>query len=203
MADNKFISVSYELYSIGEEETPVLIEKTNAQHPFTFVSGMGYTLPDFEAQVVGLAAGDKFDFVIPQDQAYGPYMEEHVKELPKDIFRGGNGHFDAETIFPGNIIPLMNEDGMRFDGCVLEVKTDSVVIDLNHPLAGCDLRFTGSIVDLHEATAEEISQFVNGMSCGCGGDCGGECGGECGHDHDHCGCGHDHGDGHCGCGHHH
>lgn len=201
MADNKFVSVNYELYIVKEGEAPVLVEKTSPQHPFNFVSGLGFTLPDFEEQIQGLATGDSFDFIIPQDKAYGPYDEDRVKELPKDIFRGGNGHFDAETIYPGNIIPMMNEEGMHFDGCVLEVKENTVVIDFNHELAGCDLHFKGQIIELHEATGEELSQFVNHMSCGCGGDCGGECGGECGHDHENCGCGHDHSEGHCGCGH--
>ena len=200
MADNKYISVSYELYIEQEGEPSVLVEKAGRDHSFDFVSGLGFTLPDFEAQVVGLKVGDKFDFVIPQDKAYGPYEEERVKELPKDIFRGGNGHFDAETIYPGNVIPMMNEEGMRFDGLVKEVKADSVVIDFNHELAGMDLHFRGEVIENHEATPEELSKFVNGMSCGCGGDCGGECG----HDHGEGGCcggHHEGGDGHCGCGH--
>lgn len=207
MADNKYISVNYELYIEHEGEASVLVEKTSKDHYFNFVTGLGFTLPDFEAKAIGLNKGDKFDFVIPCDKAYGPYDETRVKQLPKEIFRGGNGHFDAETIYPGNVIPMVNEEGMRFDGLVKDVTDTHVVVDFNHELAGMDLHFKGDIIDSHEATPEEISAFVNQMSGGeggCGGDCEGGCGGGCGHhDHDHC-CGHhDHkdGDGHCGCGH--
>jgi FKBP-type peptidyl-prolyl cis-trans isomerase SlyD len=200
MADNKYISVNYELFAECEGETPVLVEKTSKDNSFDFVTGLGYTLPAFEEQVAGLAVGDKFDFAIPCEQAYGAYDESRVKTLSKEIFRGGNGHFDAETIYPGNVIPMVNEDGMRFDGLVKEVTADSVVVDFNHELAGMDLRFRGEIAESHEASAEEISAFVNRMSggCGCGDECGDHGGGcHCDHDHEggHCG------EGHCGCGH--
>ena len=203
MAENKYISVNYELFIEHEGETPVMVEKTSKDHYFNFITGLGFTLPDFESKVKDLNKDDKFDFVIACEQAYGPYDDNKVKELSKEIFRGGNGHFDAETIYPGNVIPMVNEEGMRFDGLVKEVKDHSVVIDFNHELAGMDLHFCGDIVDIHEATPEEITQFVNLMSGnegGCGGDCDGNCGGGCGHDH--CNGGHhDHKDGHCGCGH--
>lgn len=195
MSESKYISVSYELSIVTEGEAPVLVEQTTAEHPFSFISGLGYTLPDFEANVVGLNKGESFDFTIPQDKAYGPYEEERVKELPKDIFRNSGGHFDADTIYPGNVIPMMNEDGMRFDGLVKDVTDNTVVIDFNHELAGMDLNFRGEIVETHNATPEEISAFVNGMSGGCGGNCGGECDcnhDKCDHEHEHCGCGHCH-----------
>ncbi len=203
MSENKYISVNYELFIEHEGETPVLVEKTSKDHYFNFVTGLGFTLPLFEEKIKDLPTGGKFDFVIECDQAYGPYDETRVKELSKDIFRGGNGHFDSETIYPGNVIPMVNEDGMRFDGLVKDITDTTVVIDFNHELAGMDLRFRGDIIDNHNATPEEISTFVNRMSgggegcCGgdCGGDCGGNCGGDCSHDHHH------HDGGHCGCGH--
>ena len=206
MAVNKYLSVSYELYAVEGGEAPVLVEKTGREHCFEFVTGLGFTLPMFENNVKDLAEGDKFDFVIPQDMAYGSYDETKVKELSKDLFRNSGGHFSAETIYPGNVIPMVNEDGMHFDGLVLEVKQDTVVIDFNNELAGMDLHFKGEIVKCHEATAEEISMFVNAMSggcgCGCGDDCGGGCGGGCNHEHKHgdggCGGHGGHGDGCCG-----
>ncbi len=200
MTENKFMSVSYELMIEQEGEPSVLVEKTSKDRPFEFVTGLAFTLPQFESQVKDLAKGDKFDFVIKQEDAYGPYDENRVKELPKDIFRGGDGHFDAETIYPGNIIPMVNEEGMRFDGLVKEVKDNTVVVDFNHELAGMDLHFRGEVMEAHAATPEEISGFVNRMSCHCGGDCGEGC--DCGHDHEHgdC-CGHDHNHGECGCHH--
>ena len=102
-----------------------------------------------------------------------------------------NGHFDHDNVFVDAILPLQNEDGQRFQGRVLEIGEQSVKIDLNHPLAGKELSFEGSVVENREATNEEIQHMINMMSgegCGCG------CG-DCGHDHHHsdgCGCGHCH-----------
>lgn len=116
-------------------------------------------------------------------------------DLPKNIFEI-DGKFDNEHIYPGNIIPLMNSEGQRLNGSVVEVKADTVVMDMNHPLAGEDLTFAGEVVESRPATNEEIQEMVKmmtgegGCSCGsCGDGCGDDCGDSCG---DSCGCGHCH-----------
>lgn len=193
-AENKYITVAYRLYTMenGEKE---LFEEAKAEHPFQFISGLGTTLEDFETQVSDLAKGDKFEFTIVADRAYGAYDEQHVIELPKHIFEI-DGKFDNEHIKEGNIVPLMTNDGQRVNASVVEIKPDVVVVDLNHPLAGADLIFEGEVIENRPATNEEIQELVKMMSgegCGCGCD---SCGSGCG---DH-GCGdHECGDG-CGCG---
>lgn len=76
--------------------------------------------------------------MIPCNEAYGERNEEHVLELSKDMFIV-DGKFDEEMIFPGNTVPMMDSNGSRLNGSVLEVKDDIVVMDFNHPLAGEDL----------------------------------------------------------------
>ena len=191
-AENKYITVAYKLYTIedGEKE---LVEEAKAEHPFQFISGMGTTLEAFESQIVPPKKGDKFDFTIPSAEAYGEYNDEHVLDLPKHIFEI-EGKFDSERIVAGNIVPLMDSEGRRMNGTVVEVKPDIVVVDMNHPLAGADLNFVGEVVESRPATNEEIQEVVNmmgggGCSCGCD-SCGDGCGDGCG-DHgcgDHCGC---------------
>ena len=191
-AENKYITVAYKLYTIedGEKE---LVEEAKAEHPFQFISGMGTTLEAFESQIVPLKKGDKFDFTIPSAEAYGEYNDEHVLDLPKHIF-AIEGKFDSERIVAGNIVPLMDSEGRRMNGTVVEVKPDIVVVDMNHPLAGADLNFVGEVVESRPATNEERQEVVNmmgggGCSCGCD-SCGDGCGDGCG-DHgcgDHCGC---------------
>ena len=191
-AENKYITVAYKLYTIedGEKE---LVEEAKAEHPFQFISGMGTTLEAFESQIVPLKKGDKFDFTIPSAEAYGEYNDEHVLDLPKHIFEI-EGKFDSERIVAGNIVPLMDSEGRRMNGTVVEVKPDIVVVNMNHPLAGADLNFVGEVVESRPATNEEIQEVVNmmgggGCSCGCD-SCGDGCGDGCG-DHgcgDHCGC---------------
>lgn len=210
-----YVTVAYELFTKNVEGITELVEKAPVEHPFQFITGMGVALDSFEAEILKLKKGDTFDFELKTDDAYGPYEEEHVLELPKETF-SVNGRFDKDMIYPGAVVPLVNGEGIRFQGLVLEVTEEKVKVDLNHPLAGKDLHFKGSVVTMREATNEEIQSLINTMSgegCGCGcDDCGGGCGGhgdgegECcgghGHGEGECCGGHGHGDGECCCGNH-
>lgn len=194
---HKYISVAYELYADNEKGIHELIEKAPSEHPFQFISGMGVALDSFEEKIKDLAAGDKFDFNLSIEEAYGPYMQEHVIELDKEMFCI-DGRFDKSVIYPGNVIPLVNADGNRFQGIILEVKEDKVIVDLNHPLSGKALHFVGEVVVSRDATSEEIQGLINMMSgegCGCGCGCD-DCGSGCDGHHDHeggcCGGGHCH-----------
>ncbi len=179
-ADNKYITVAYKLYTTDKDGKKELMEEAKADHPFQFISGLGTTLEDFEKNIVPLNKGDKFDFTLPASEAYGDYTEEHVIELPKNIFEI-EGKFDAERITPGSVVPLMDAEGRRLNGTVIEVKPDVVVMDMNHPLAGADLTFEGEVIENRAATNEEIQDLMKTMSgggCGCD-SCGcddGECG---------------------------
>ena len=87
---------------------------------------------------------------------------------------------------------MMSTSGQRMDGLVLDVSDEIVKMDFNHPLAGEDLFFKGEILEVRDATDEEIAATVSG---GCGSGCGGGCGCDddsCSSDHSHGGCG-------CGC----
>ena len=186
-AENKYITVAYKLYTMenGEKE---LFEEAKAEHPFQFISGLGATLEDFENQVAGLSKGDKFDFTIPAEKAYGEYDEQHVIDLPKNIFEI-DGKFDSERVKEGSIVPLMTSEGQRVNASVVEIKPDVVVVDLNHPLAGAALIFEGEVIESRPATKEEIQDVIKSMSGEGGGGCD-SCGGGCG-DHecgDNCGC---------------
>ena len=197
---HKYITVAYSLYTDNSEGVHELVEQAPVEHPFQFITELGVALEAFEAKLKDLNAGDEFDFTLSVDEAYGPYEQEHVIELPKSTFML-NGRFQKDVIFEGAVIPLVNADGNRFQGLVLEVKDEVVVIDLNHPLAGKELHFKGSVVTSREATESEVTNLIKLMSgeggCGCGCGCDGDCEGGC--DHDGCGCGdHDHG---CGCKH--
>lgn len=176
--ENKYIAIAYKLYAIEDGQRD-FEEEATVSHPFVFISGLGMTLDDFEKNVASLDKGAKFDFTIAAEQAYGEYNDEHVLELPKEIFLI-DGKFDSERICEGAILPMMTHEGQHVNGSVVEVKNDVVVMDMNHPLAGCDLNFVGEVVENRVATPAEITEAVRMMSgeSHCGGHCGG-CGGGC------------------------
>lgn len=184
---NKFVAVTYDL-NVGEGEERELMEKAVADAPLKFIFGTGAMLPAFEEALKGLEVGDKFDFSIAPADAYGEYVEDHVLDLPKNLFEV-EGKFDSEVIKEGNTVPMMDSNGNRMNGSVLEVKDDVIVMDFNHPLAGETLHFSGDVIDVHEPTAEEIAA-LSAQADGCGCDCGSDCGSDCGDQKEGgCGCG--------------
>ena len=102
---NKFVAVTYDL-NVGEGEERELMEKAVTEAPLKFIFGTGAMLPAFEDALKGLEVGDKFDFSIAPADAYGEYVEDHVLDLPKNIFEV-EGKFDSEVIKEGNTVPMM------------------------------------------------------------------------------------------------
>ena len=133
---NKYITVAYDLYTTEDGERD-LVEQATAERPFQFISGLGTTLDSFESQVAGLATGDKFEFTLTAEEAYGEYVDEHVIELPKHVFEI-DSKFDSERIFAGNPIPLMASVGYRLSGSVVQVQDEDINDEMNHRLAGED-----------------------------------------------------------------
>lgn len=184
ITDNKFVAASYDLYVGGEDgQDPELMEKATKEMPLTFVYGLGMMLDSFESKLKDLKVGDPFDFVLSSDVAYGEYDEEKVAELPKHIFEV-DGKFDEENIAVDKMVPMMTAEGQRMDGMVIEITDEIVRMDFNHPLAGEDLHFIGKVLEVRDATDEEMEQIL-GSCAGCGQDCGEEhasnhgCGGCC------------------------
>ena len=156
--ENKYITVAYKLYTVedGEKE---LFEETNAEHPFQFISGLGTTLESFENQITALSKGDKFDFTIPADEAYGAYDEQHVFDLPKNIFEV---EIKPDVVVVDLNHPLAGAD-LIFEGEVIE----------SRPATNEEI--------------QELVKMMSGEGCGCGCDsCGSDCGDDCGCEGGHC-----------------
>lgn len=178
--DRKFVAVSYDLYVEGEDGKPELWESAPAAAPLKFTCGLGMMLEKFEDNLRGLKLGDSFDFTIPCTEAYGDYVEALVLDLDREIFMT-DGEFDHEHVQEGKIVEMINADGQRVNGIVLEIGKSKVKVDFNHPLAGENLNFKGKVLELRDATEEEIAVVLHPHRCGGGcGSCGGCGGGSCG-----------------------
>jgi FKBP-type peptidyl-prolyl cis-trans isomerase SlyD len=145
------VSLTYDLYVNQEDGTEALVESATQEQPLTFLYGAGQMLPKFEEHLSTLSTGDNFDFQLSAEDAYGEYNDEAVANLPKDMFEGT----DMPEV--GSILPLQDNQGNRFQGQVVSVVEDSVIVDLNHPMAGQQLHFKGEIINVRPANAEELS----------------------------------------------
>jgi FKBP-type peptidyl-prolyl cis-trans isomerase SlyD len=171
-SEHKVVSVIYELTT--SKSKGEIIEKVTEENPLSFISGTGNLLPAFEYQLSSLAIGDNFNFSIPCDEAYGFPNDKAIIELPVDSFYV-DGKVDTELVQLGNIVPMRDQSGNRLDGKIIGVSDNSVKMDFNHPLAGDDLYFQGTVVGVRIATEEEISHgHIHGEHSCAGGACGEE-----------------------------
>ncbi len=151
--NNKVISVSYELRIKGKDGD--IADLAYDDSPLNFIFGTGVMLPQFEENLSNLSVGDPFDFMISGEEGYGKRNEDYVSNMPKHVFEQ-NGKIEAGLLDIGNIIPMQDENGNHFEGKVVSMIDDIVRIDFNHPLAGEDLYFTGKILNIREATKQEL-----------------------------------------------
>ena len=145
------VSLTYDLYVKQEDGTEALVESATEEQPLTFLYGAGQMLPKFEENLSTLSTGDQYDFRLTAEDAYGQYDDEAVANLPKEMFQG------TEIPEIGSTLPLQDNNGNHFQGQVVSIAEDSVIVDLNHPMAGQALHFKGNIINVRPATPEELS----------------------------------------------
>ena len=165
---NKFITLAYDLH-VGEDDERELMESATKEAPLEFIFGTNSMLQSFENQIEGKSIGDTFTFTLSPEEAYGEYEDEKILELPKNVFQV-DGEIDEEILFEGNTVPMMDTDGNKLMGSVIEIKDDVVSMDFNHPLAGETMHFTGNVIEVRDATPEEIATlFAQDGGGGCSG----------------------------------
>ena len=176
----KYVEISYELFEVAPDGSESIVHEVTADDPERFIFGVtrGLLLP-LERALEGLEAGREFNVLVPSSEGF-PYNPDDVATLDKAIFMV-DGKFDAEVIKKGAYIPMQTAEGYRITGKVVDVTSDHVTMDFNHPLVGKDLRFKGKVETVRDATDDELRPA-------CGGCGGGSCGDACGSD-GQCGCG--------------
>jgi FKBP-type peptidyl-prolyl cis-trans isomerase SlyD len=160
---NTIVSLSYVLKR--DDAKGEIIEETRAGDPLVFLYGNGQMLPKFEEHLSTLKTGDDFEFTLASDDAYGEMDQDAIIDLDKSIFMI-DGKTDDELLAIGNVIPMRDDQGHMLQGTVVSVGDDLVRMDFNHPMAGNVLHFKGNVIDVREATAEELS---HGHAHGAGG----------------------------------
>lgn len=147
---NKVVSLSYQLKVEGET-----VETVTDDSPMQFLFGAGNLLPKFEENLDGLKQDDLFDFNMVSEDAYGAVNKDAIVDVPMRAFEV-DGKVDNEMLKAGNHVPMLDQSGNRLNGLVVQVDTEFVTMDFNHPLAGDDLHFTGKVIEIREATADEL-----------------------------------------------
>ncbi len=159
---DKVVVMTYRL-TAGSQDGD-LIQETDVNHPFAFIFGLGSVLPDFEKHLEGKERGNGFGFGIPSERAYGAFIEEAIVDVPQAAFAGAPAEQLAEFLKVGNTLPMKDENGELVEGLILEITDKYVKMDFNHPLAGVDLYFEGEVLEVRNATEEELAHgHVHGV----------------------------------------
>lgn len=136
-------------YSVGEAGASE-VENSRAGDPVAILIGHRNIVPGVEKALLGRQAGESFEVAVAPEEGYGQRREDAMLRLSKKKFPKG------VALEPGAQIVLKTDQGPRMV-TVKKVGMTVVDVDLNHPLAGKTLNFAIEVVDVREASAEEIA----------------------------------------------
>lgn len=134
-------------YTVSEQGHEAL-ETSKEREPMAILAGRGNIIPGLDKALDGHVAGDSFGVDVAAADAYGERREGLSQRIPKK-------HFGAQKLSPGMQVVLNTNFGPRAV-TVQKVGMSVVDVDLNHPMAGKDLHFEIEIVEVREASKEEI-----------------------------------------------
>lgn len=147
---NRVVSLTYNLTLENGE----IVDTATEEAPFVFIHGIGHTLPHFDKNLDTLKSGDTFSFSIEAEDAYGVSNDDFIVKIPRSVFNGPN--VPADIIKEGNTVPMQDQEGRPMQGTILSFDDNEVEMDFNHPLADEKLHFEGTILNVREATSEEL-----------------------------------------------
>lgn len=128
--------------------------------PMVHLQGSNYLIKGLEDALEGKVAGDKFELQVEPALAYGERMDELVQMVPKTMFEG----MEVEV---GMTFRATTDEGEQ-SVMIIDETEDQVVVDGNHPLSGVTLDFSVEVLDVREATAEELAHGHPHGPEGCG-----------------------------------
>jgi FKBP-type peptidyl-prolyl cis-trans isomerase SlyD len=140
------VGLDYTLH-LGDGE---IIDRSAPSQPLSYIHGEGQIVPGLEQALEGLATGDSRKVVVPPEDGYGPHDPRGMQEVPRDAFPAG---MEPEI---GMQFTARGPQGEAVPFTVKSVSQETVVVDLNHPLAGATLHFDVTVRDVRAATAEEL-----------------------------------------------
>ncbi|SDR22561.1 peptidylprolyl isomerase [Pseudoxanthomonas sp. CF125] len=144
IAKDSVVRFHYTVSEVGQES----LESSKDREPLAILYGHGNIIPGLETAMLDREAGASFGVDVAAADAYGEKRDGLSQRVPKK-------HFGAQKLEPGMQVVLQTNFGPRAV-TVQKVGMSVVDVDLNHPMAGKDLHFDVEIVEVREATAEEL-----------------------------------------------
>jgi len=139
VTSGKKVAIDYVLTVDGQK-----FDSSEKAGPLEYVHGQGQIIPGLEKELEGMAIGSQKIVQITPENGYGPINPEAFKEVPKTAIP------DNLPIEAGKILNITTPEGKSFPAIIAEIKEESLLLNLNHPLAGKDLTFDVTVVSVGE-----------------------------------------------------
>ncbi|MDT3695425.1 MAG: peptidylprolyl isomerase [Ignavibacterium sp.] len=144
---NKVVTLNFTL----TDDAGNVLDSTDHGGSFSYISGKGMVLPKLEEAVSVMMIGTKKQLRLDAADAYGNYNEQIVQVVGKENFP------EDFVLEVGMEYMASNPDGVQMPFTIIEVNDDEITIDFNHPFAGMNLNFDLELVDVRDATVEELA----------------------------------------------
>lgn len=159
ITDNKVATLTYTL----KNDDGQILDQADKENPFLYMHGTGGIIKGLETALAEKTVDDSFNLIVAPEDAYGVRDDKLTESVPRDMFEGisdeelvAGAEFHAQTAHGAQVIRIAGVEG------------DTIKIDANHPLAGQTLHFDVAVVDIREATEEEIAHGHPHAPGGCG-----------------------------------
>lgn len=146
LEENKVVTFNYTL----KDENGELLDSTEKGGPFSFITGNKQVLPGLEEALGSMIIGSKKNVKLIATDAYGEYDEGAVQKVKRNLFPE-----EAELEIGMTYFAHSPED-QHLQFVVTEIENDEITVNFNHPLAGKHLEFDVELLDVRDATPEEM-----------------------------------------------
>ena len=145
IANDKGVTIHYTLTNDEGD----LLDSSKDQDPLAYLHGSGNIIPGLENALTGRSIGDTFNIEVAPEDGYGVRDNEMVQSVPRSAFEG------VDNIEPGMQFQAQSPDGIQLV-TVIDLDGDEIILDGNHPMAGFTLHFDVEVINIREATQEEL-----------------------------------------------
>ncbi|MSP61000.1 MAG: peptidylprolyl isomerase [Myxococcales bacterium] len=143
----KIVKLDYTLRD-GDGE---ILDTSEGGEPLSYLHGGGQIVAGLESALLGLDVGAEKEVVVAPEDGYGMPDPNGVFTVPRSAFP------PDLSLTEGDAFMGENDDGSPVPVRVIEVRDDAVLVDANHPLAGVTLHFHVTVIEVRDATLEELT----------------------------------------------
>jgi FKBP-type peptidyl-prolyl cis-trans isomerase SlyD len=139
---HKVASIHYTL----KDNEGKLLDSSDGREPLTYIHGVGNLIPGMEEGLEGKIKGEKVILKVAPEKGYGIKNEALLQKVPRESFGG-------QPVTVGMQFQTNRGDVVT----VTHVGLDQITVDANHPLAGIELNFAVEVLDVRNATDDELA----------------------------------------------